>query len=184
MEGLVSGQWRRVNPDVGPDPLAPARASGVSHGLARVTVERRGHLLSGSTGRKGATPSVGMYGELGQALGDLQPRTAALRPVVRTEASPAASDCRSGFFRDRRMPRRCPTGAGSFGARGRLRKTAGNRVAGGCLTIGIRCCAADVRVAADNTRFAQIEIKWHLSHRRSQYGCDAGGGWGNAMRDC
>lgn len=66
----------------------------------------------------------------------------------------------------------------------RLRKPVVCALQGTCLTIGIELMlAADVRVAASNTRFAQIEIK------RGIY--PAGGatirfvreaGWGNAMR--
>jgi enoyl-CoA hydratase/carnithine racemase len=90
------------------------------------------------------------------------------------------------FFRDGRMPP-LPEGACdplALDFERTVRKPLVMAVQGWCLTIGIELMlAADIRVAADDTRFAQIEVK------RGIY--PVGGatlrlarevGWGNAMR--
>jgi len=160
--------------------------------VPRVTVDRRGHVLLVGLNRpdKRNAFDLQMYGELGQALGVLQ-RDAQLRCGVLF----AHGEHFTGgielpqwlpFFRDGRMP---PLPDGALDPLARepertLTKPLVIAVHGWCLTIGIELMlAADVRVAADNTRFAQIEVK------RGIY--PIGGatvrlvqevGWGNAMR--
>jgi len=131
-----------------------------------------------------------MFGELGRALGQLQQD-----PDLRCGLLFAQGDHFTGgidlpqwvpFFRDGRMPP-LPPGAVdplALNAEATLRKPLVIAVQGWCLTIGIELLlAADIRVAAAGTRFAQIEVK------RGIY--PVGGatvrladeiGWGNAMR--
>ncbi len=131
-----------------------------------------------------------MYAELGQALGDLQ-RDGQLRCgllFAHGEHFTGGIELPQWlpFFRDGRMP---PLPDGALDPLARepertLAKPLVIAVHGWCLTIGIELMlAADIRVAADNTRFAQIEVK------RGIY--PIGGatvrlvqevGWGNAMR--
>jgi enoyl-CoA hydratase/carnithine racemase len=131
-----------------------------------------------------------MYAELGQALGDLQ-RDERLRCAVlfaHGEHFTGGIDLpqRLPFFRDGSMP---PLPEGALDPLARepthaLGKPLVIAVHGWCLTIGIELLlAGDVRVAADDSRFAQIEVK------RGIY--PVGGatvrliqevGWGNAMR--
>ena len=129
-----------------------------------------------------------MYAELGQAYGSYEQD-----PQLRCAVLYAHGDHFTGgielpqwapFFRDGRMP---PLPAGAIDPLMReqsLGKPLVIAVQGWCLTIGLELLlAADIRVAADSTRFAQIEIK------RGIY--PIGGatvrlvqelGWGNAMR--
>jgi enoyl-CoA hydratase/carnithine racemase len=102
--------------------------------------------------------------------------------------SPAVSSCRSGCrsFATATCRRCHPTRSIRWRAipEHTLNKPLVIAVQGWCLTIGIELLlAADIRVAADNTRFAQIEIKRGIF--------PVGGatvrlvqeiGWGNAMR--
>jgi enoyl-CoA hydratase/carnithine racemase len=160
--------------------------------LQRVTVETRGHVLLVGLNRpdKRNAFDLQMYAELGRALGDLQ-RDGQLRCgllFAHGEHFTGGIELPQWlpFFRDGRMP---PLPDGALDPLGRepertLAKPLVVAVHGWCLTIGIELMlAADVRVAADNARFAQIEVK------RGIY--PIGGatvrlvqevGWGNAMR--
>jgi enoyl-CoA hydratase len=160
--------------------------------LQRVTVETRGHVLLVGLNRREKRNAfdLQMYAELGQALGDLQ-RDGGLRCgllFAHGEHFTGGIELPQWlpFFRDGRMP---PLPEGVPDPLGReperaLSKPLVVAVQGWCLTIGIELMlAADVRVAADNARFAQIEVK------RGIY--PIGGatvrlvqevGWGNAMR--
>jgi enoyl-CoA hydratase/carnithine racemase len=158
----------------------------------RVSAETRGHVLLIGLDRapKRNAFDLRMYSELGQALGHLQ-REEHLRcgllfahgnhftgGIELTQWLP--------FFRDGRMPP-LPEGALDPLAR-EPERTLGKplviAVQGWCLTIGIELLlAGDIRVAAHDARFAQIEVK------RGIY--PIGGatvrlvqelGWGNAMR--
>lgn len=158
----------------------------------RITVDTDGHVLVIGLNRpaKRNAFDVQMYQELGQALGLLQ-REANLRCAVLH----AHGDHFTGglelpqwlpFFRDARwVP--LPDDAIDPLARDverTLDKPLIMAVQGWCLTIGIELMlAADIRIAASNTRFAQIEIKRGIF--------PAGGatvrlveeiGWGNAMQ--
>jgi enoyl-CoA hydratase len=156
----------------------------------RITVETREHLLLiglNRTAKRNAF-DLQMYAELAQAYGSYE-----RDPQLRCAVLYAHGDHFAGgielpqwapFFRDGRMP---PLPAGAIDPLMReqsLGKPLVIAVQGWCLTIGLELLlAADIRVAADNTRFAQIEIK------RGIY--PIGGatvrlvqelGWGNAMR--
>jgi enoyl-CoA hydratase/carnithine racemase len=161
-------------------------------GLQRITVESRGHLLLIGLNRpeKRNAFDLQMYAELGQAMGDLQHDQRLRCGLLFAHGEHFTGGIELPqwlpFFRDGRMP---PL---SDGALDPLAREPGRRlskplviaVQGWCLTIGIELLlAADIRVAADNTRFAQIEVK------RGIY--PIGGatvrlvqelGWGNAMR--
>ena len=159
---------------------------------ARISLETRGHVLLIGLDRaaKRNAFDLQMYAELGSALGGLQ-RDAHLRCGV---LFAHGAHFTGGidlpqwlpYFRDGRMPP-LPDGALDPLAREPARTLAKPliiAVQGWCLTIGIELLlAADIRVAADDTRFAQIEVK------RGIY--PVGGatvrlvqelGWGNAMR--
>lgn len=161
-------------------------------GPERITVESRGHLLLIGLNRpeKRNAFDLRMYAELGQALGDLQ-RDQHLRCgllFAHGEHFTGGIELPQWlpFFRDGRMPP-LPDGALDPLAREtdrRLTKPLVIAVQGWCLTIGIELLlAADIRVGADNARFAQIEVK------RGIYAIGGATvrlvqelGWGNAMR--
>jgi enoyl-CoA hydratase len=157
---------------------------------SHVTVERRGHVLVVGLDRaqKRNAFDLGMYGAIGLAWAELD-RDDELRCAVLhahgahftggldlAEWAPA--------FAGGKMP--LPEGAiDPLGLQGApVRKPVVCAVQGICLTIGIELMlACDIRVAARDTRFGQIEIK------RGIY--PVGGatirmprelGWGNAMR--
>jgi enoyl-CoA hydratase/carnithine racemase len=160
--------------------------------LERITLEASEHVLLIGLNRpaKRNAFDLQMYAELGQALAHLQ-HTAQLRCGVLF----AHGEHFTGgielpqwlpFFRDGRMP---PLPADALDPLGRepertLEKPLVIAVQGWCLTIGIELMlAADIRVAAEDTRLAQIEIKRGIF--------PVGGatvrlvqeiGWGNAMQ--
>jgi enoyl-CoA hydratase/carnithine racemase len=158
----------------------------------RITAERRGHVLLLGLNRpdKRNAFDLQMYAELGQALGELQ-RDRQLRCgllFAHGEHFTGGIELPQWlpFFRDGRMAP-LPEGAVDPLARSpesTLGKPLVIAVQGWCLTIGIELIlAADIRIAADNTRFAQIEVKRGIF--------PIGGatirmvqemGWGNAMR--
>ena len=158
----------------------------------RISIEASEHVLTIGLNRpaKRNAFDLQMYEELGQALGRLQ-RDASLRCGVLF----AHGEHFTGgielpqwlpFFRDGRMPPLPPDALDPLAREPQhtCHKPLVIAVQGWCLTIGIELLlAADIRVAADNTRFAQIEIKRGIF--------PVGGatvrlvqeiGWGNAMR--
>lgn len=155
-----------------------------------ISVERRGHLLLVGLNRpqKRNAFDVGMFGAIGEAWaqldGDDELRCGVL--FAHGEHFTGGLDLAqwAPVFAGGRMP--VPDGAiDPLGLTGRvLRKPVVSAVQGICYTIGIELMlATDVRVAARDTRFGQIEIK------RGIY--PVGGatirmprevGWGNAMR--
>jgi enoyl-CoA hydratase len=159
---------------------------------ACISLETRGHVLLIGLDRaaKRNAFDLQMYAELGTALGSLQ-RDAQLRCGVLFAHGPHFTGGIElpqwlPYFRDGRMP---PLPDGALDPLARepahtLTKPLVIAVQGWCLTIGIELLlAADIRIAADDTRFAQIEVK------RGIY--PVGGatvrlvqelGWGNAMR--
>jgi enoyl-CoA hydratase/carnithine racemase len=156
----------------------------------RVTTERRGHALLMGLDRvaKRNAFDLKMFGELGLAYAALD-RDDELRCGVlfaHGEHFTGGIDLAEWAPVMARGGSRLPEGAiDPLGIDGpRLAKPIVVAVQGVCLTIGIELMlAGDIRVAAANTRFAQIEIK------RGIY--PAGGatirfpreaGWGNAMR--
>jgi enoyl-CoA hydratase len=158
----------------------------------RITFERRGHVALAGLNRtdKRNAFDLQMFGELGQALGQLQ-RDHELRCGVLF----GHGDHFTGgielpqwlpFFRDGRfapLPDDAVDPLALDSAR-TLTKPLVIAVHGWCLTIGIELTlAADIRVAADNTRFAQIEVKrgiYPIGGATVRMVQEAG--WGNAMR--
>jgi enoyl-CoA hydratase len=155
-----------------------------------VTLETRGHVVLIGLNRpaKRNAFDLALYGELGLALGAYQ-----RDPRLRCAVLHAHGDHFTGgleltqwlpFFRDGRMP---PLPEGAVDPLQRempLGKPTVIAVQGWCLTIGIELLlAADLRIAAESTRFAQIEVKRGIF--------PVGGatvrlvqelGWGHAMR--
>lgn len=160
--------------------------------FARITVEQRGHVLLVGLKRvdKRNAFDLQMYAELGLALAHLQNAS-----MLRCGVLFAHGEHFTGgielpqwlpFFRDGVMP---PLPSDALDPLARdpertLEKPLVIAVQGWCLTIGIELMlAADIRVTAENTRLAQIEIKRGIF--------PVGGatvrlveeiGWGNAMR--
>jgi enoyl-CoA hydratase/carnithine racemase len=156
----------------------------------RITLETRDHLLLVGLNRpeKRNAFDLAMYQELAAAFGQYEhdPTLRCLLLYAHGEHFTGGLDLTQWlpFFRDGRMP---PLAEGAIDPLMReraLSKPVVMAVQGWCLTIGIELMlAADIRVAADSTRFAQIEVK------RGIY--PIGGatvrmvqelGWGNAMR--
>ena len=160
--------------------------------IESVTVETRGHVVLIGLNRpaKRNAFDLALYERArhGSAVRTNATRVCAARCSTPTAStSPAVSSCRSGCpssatvacprFRD--GARRSPSARDAD-----LTKPLVIAVQGWCLTIGIELLlAADMRVAADSTRFAQIEVKRGIF--------PVGGatvrlvqelGWGNAMR--
>lgn len=158
----------------------------------RVSVEASDHVLAIGLNRpaKRNAFDLQMYEELGQALGRLK-RDASLRCGVLF----AHGEHFTGgielpqwlpFFRDGNMPPLPPDALDPLARHPEhtLNKPLVIAVQGWCLTIGIELLlASDIRIAAEDTRFAQIEIKRGIF--------PVGGatvrlvqeiGWGNAMR--
>jgi enoyl-CoA hydratase/carnithine racemase len=156
----------------------------------RLSVEVRGHLhLIGlhRTAKRNAF-DLELYAQLAQAYGEYERDAKARCALLFAHGEHFTGGIELPqwlpFFRDGRMP---PLPAGAVDPLQReqaLSKPLVIAVQGWCLTIGIELLlAADIRVAAQGTRFAQIEVK------RGIY--PIGGatvrlpeeiGWGNAMR--
>jgi enoyl-CoA hydratase/carnithine racemase len=158
----------------------------------KVTTERRGHVLLIGLDRaaKRNAFDLPMYHALCQAYTDLE-RDDALRCGVlfaHGEHFTAGIDLMqwAPVFAEGHFP--LPEGTVDplnlgLGAPG-LSKPMVVAVQGICLTIGIELMlAADVRVAAQGTRFAQIEVKrgiYPVGGATLRFPAEAG--WGNAMR--
>jgi enoyl-CoA hydratase/carnithine racemase len=160
--------------------------------MERITMDKDGHVLAVGLNRvdKRNAFDPPMYGELGQALGRLE-RDPDLRCgllyahgdhfTAGLDLMHWAEPLSQGKFPDMPEDALDPLG---LDPDNRLTKPLVLAVQGTCLTLGIELLlATDVRVAAANTRFGQIEIK------RGIY--PVGGatlrlhqeiGWGNAMR--
>lgn len=156
----------------------------------RVSVEVRDrvHLIGLNRAAKRNAFDLAMYAQLAQAFGDYERDRTARCALLFAHGEHFTGGIELPqwlpFFRDGRMP---PLPAGAIDPLMRtqaLGKPLVIAVQGWCLTIGIELLlAADIRVAAHGTRFAQIEVK------RGIY--PIGGatvrlpeeiGWGNAMR--
>lgn len=156
----------------------------------RLDVQSRGAVRTIGLARvaKRNAFDVRMYAELAEAFGEFD-RDRGMRCAVLY----AGGDHFTGgielpewlpFFRDGKMPPLPTGGIDPLQRTQTLSKPLVIAVQGWCLTIGIELLlAADIRVAAQGTRFAQIEVK------RGVY--PVGGatvrlpeeiGWGNAMR--
>lgn len=158
----------------------------------KVTVERRGHVLLMGLDRidKHNAVDLNMFAELANAYGELEGDQELRCGVVFAHGDnfTAGVDLAqwAPVFASGQMPE-LPDGAINplgFDDETRVSKPIIVAVQGLCLTIGIELLlSTDIRVAAENTRFAQIEIK------RGIY--PVGGatvrliqevGWSNAMR--
>ena len=158
----------------------------------KVTVERRGHVLLMGLDRtsKHNAVDLNMFAELAKAYGELEGDQELRCGVVFAHGDnfTAGVDLAqwAPVFASGQMPE-LPDGAINplgFDDETRVSKPIIVAVQGLCLTIGIELLlSTDIRVAAENTRFAQIEIK------RGIY--PVGGatvrliqevGWSNAMR--
>ncbi len=156
----------------------------------RITLEKRGHVLLMGIDRatKRNAFSVSMYRELGRAYGRLQDD-----PDLRTGVLFAHGDHFTGGldlaeFATEFSSGRLPVDDGAIDPmrlQGRpLDKPVVCALQGICYTVGLELMlATDVRVAADDCRFGQIEV------RRGIYPVGGAtirfvreGGWGNAMR--
>jgi enoyl-CoA hydratase/carnithine racemase len=132
----------------------------------RLTLQVRDHVLMVGLNRpeKRNAFDLAMYQELAAAYGQCE-RDPALRCVLlyaHGEHFTGGLDLTQWlpFFRDGRMPPLPDRAIDPLMREQALSKPVVMAVQGWCLTIGIELMlAADIRVAADSTRFAQIEIK-------------------------
>lgn len=165
-------------------------ATGIGMNYERIVIERRGAVMLIGLNRaaKRNAFDLQMYGELARAYGEYERDRSARCAVLHAHGEhftggielPQWLPC----FRDGRMPALPDAALDPLQRFEHLTKPLLVAVQGWCLTIGIELMlAADVRFAADNTRFAQIEVQ------RGIY--PIGGatvrlvqelGWGNAMR--
>ncbi|KAA2262401.1 crotonase/enoyl-CoA hydratase family protein [Solihabitans fulvus] len=154
-----------------------------------VTTERRGHVLLIGLNRpaKRNAFTVAMLRQLAAAYGELEDSDARVGVVFAhgdhftagldlAEVAPQLGDGGLNFAED---------GVDPWGGAGRERtKPVVVAVQGWCLTLGIELLlAADIRIAATDTRFAQIEIQrgiYPFGGATIRFPREAG--WGNAMR--
>jgi enoyl-CoA hydratase/carnithine racemase len=156
----------------------------------RITSETRDHvrLIGLNRADKRNAFDLQMFGELAQAYGEFERDARARCALLFAHGEHFTGGIELPqwlpFFRDGRMPP-LPEGAvDPLMREQRLSKPVVIALQGWCLTIGIELLlAADIRVAAQGTRFAQIEVKRGIF--------PVGGatvrlvqelGWGNAMR--
>src|SRR5512145_35664 len=158
--------------------------------LDRITVETRGgvRLIGLNRAVKRNAFDLQMYTELAQAYGGYERDAKARCAVLFAHGEHFTGGIELPqwlpFFRDGRMPP-LPEGAIDPLLRTQaLTKPLVIAVQGWCLTIGIELLlAADIRVAAQGTRFAQIEVKrgiFPIGGATVRLVQEAG--WGNAMR--
>ncbi len=157
---------------------------------ARITVEKRGHLLLIGLNRpkKMNAFDVPMLRQLAAAFDTLESDPEARCGVVfahgdhftagldLANVAPAIADGGTLFGSD---------GVDPCGVHGKFRtKPTVIAVHGRCLTLGIELCLAqDIVVAAKDTRFAQIEIKRGIfPFGGATFRLVNAAGWGNAMR--
>jgi enoyl-CoA hydratase/carnithine racemase len=156
----------------------------------RITVETRGGvtLIGLNRAAKRNAFDLQMYTELAQAYGGYERDAKARCAVLFAHGEHFTGGIELPqwlpFFRDGRMPP-LPEGAIDPLLRTQaLTKPLVIAVQGWCLTIGIELLlAADIRVAAQDTRFAQIEVKrgiFPVGGATVRLVQEAG--WGNAMR--
>ncbi|MCW5622753.1 MAG: enoyl-CoA hydratase/isomerase family protein, partial [Burkholderiales bacterium] len=132
----------------------------------RITVETRGHITLIGLNRPAKRNAVDivMYTELAQAYAGYERDTGARCAVLFAHGEHFTGGIELPqwlpYFRDGRMP---PLPADAIDPLLRtqsLSKPLVIAVRGWCLTIGIELLlAADIRIAAQDTRFAQIEVK-------------------------
>lgn len=161
-----------------------------SNGESRITTERRGHVLLIGLDRaeKRNAFDIEMLQELGRAYGELERDDEARCGVLfahgehftggldLAKVAPQLSEGIFNYPEDALDP---------LGIHGSKRTKPVVAVAQGwCLTVGIELLlASDVRIAASDTRFAQIEIQrgiYPFGGATVRFPHEAG--WGNAMR--
>ena len=156
----------------------------------RITLEKRGHVLLMGIDRVGKRNafSVAMYRELGRAYGQLQDDPDLRAGVLFAHGDHFTGGLDLAEFAAEFQSGRLPVDEGAIDPmrlQGRaLDKPVVCAVQGICFTVGLELMlATDVRVAADDVRFGQIEV------RRGIYPVGGAtlrfvleGGWGNAMR--
>ncbi|MCC7546565.1 MAG: crotonase/enoyl-CoA hydratase family protein [Burkholderiales bacterium] len=156
----------------------------------RITVENRGHvtLIGLNRAAKRNAVDVAMYTELATAYGayerDANARCAVLFAHGEHFTGGIELPQWLPYFRDGRMPP-LPDGAVDPLLRTQsLSKPLVIAVRGWCLTIGIEfLLATDIRIAAHDTRFAQIEVKRGIFPiGGATVRLPRESGWGNAMR--
>jgi enoyl-CoA hydratase/carnithine racemase len=159
-------------------------------GYQRITTETRDHvrLIGLDRADKRNAFDLQMFGELAQAYGEFERDARARCAVLFAHGEHFTGGIELPqwlpFFRDGRMPPLPEGGIDPLAREHFLSKPVVIALQGWCLTIGIELLlAADIRVAARGTRFAQIEVKRGIF--------PVGGatvrlvqelGWGNAMR--
>jgi enoyl-CoA hydratase/carnithine racemase len=155
-----------------------------------ITFERRGHvaLIGFDRSKKRNAFDVAMYRKLGRAYGDLERDAEARVGVLFAHGAHFTAGLELTQWVDAFTSGTFPIDEGAIDPLGfegpRLTKPIVCAIQGTCLTIGIELLlATDIRVAARDARFGQIEVK------RGIY--PVGGatlrlprevGWGNAMR--
>ncbi len=161
-----------------------------SNDESRITTERRGHVLLIGLDRaeKRNAFDIEMLQELGRAYGELERDDEARCGVLFAhgehftgglDLAKVAPQLSEGIFK---YPEDALDPLGIHGAR--RTKPVVAAAQGWCLTVGIELLlASDVRIAASDTRFAQIEIQrgiYPFGGATIRFAQEAG--WGNAMR--
>jgi enoyl-CoA hydratase/carnithine racemase len=156
----------------------------------KISVEKRGHLVLIGANRapKMNAYDVDMLRQLGDAYGALEADDDARCAVVFAHGDHFTAGLDLGNVAPAIMAGDLALGAGAidpWGVHGRARtKPVVLAVHGRCLTLGIELIlASDVCVAADNTKFGQIEVKRGIfPFGGATYRLVQRAGWGNAMR--
>jgi enoyl-CoA hydratase/carnithine racemase len=156
----------------------------------RITTEARGHLLLIGLNRSAKMNAfdADMLREIGAAFGKLEEDPALRCGVVFAHGEHFTAGLDLGSVAPLIMSGEFQLGAGAvdpWAVLGKVRtKPTVVAVHGRCLTLGIELCLAqDVRIAASNARFAQIEVKRGIfPFGGATFRFPAAAGWGNAMR--
>jgi enoyl-CoA hydratase len=156
----------------------------------KITTERRGHLFLIGLARPAKLNAfdVEMLQQLGDAFGELEREPELRCGVIFAHGDHFTAGLDLANVAPAMMQGKVALGAGTvdpWGVHGPQRtKPTVMAVHGRCLTLGIELCLAqDITVAADNTKFAQIEIKRGIfPFGGATFRFVQVAGWGNAMR--
>ena len=156
----------------------------------KITVEKRGHLLliGANRPKKLNAYDVEMLHQLGDAYGELERDDEVRCAVVYAHGDHFTAGLDLGTVGPAVASGEHVFGAGAvdpWGLHGPARtKPVVLAVHGRCLTLGIELAlACDVTIAADNTRFGQIEVKRGIyPFGGATFRLVQRAGWGNAMR--
>ena len=157
---------------------------------ALISTERRGHLLLIGLDRaaKMNAFNVAMLGQLSEAFLELENDTELRCGVVFAHGDHFTAGLDLADVAPAMMQGKLDFSAGHdpWGVHGSItrKKPLVIAVHGRCLTLGIELClACDVVIAADSTKFAQIEIKRGIfPFGGATFRLMQAAGWGNAMR--